>query len=86
MGKQLLRTGTALIQIDPLLKPYGAKLRERFRHYLHFKAKIEKTGGILGEISQGHRYFGFNRGENAGETGVWYREWAPGAYAACPHR
>ena len=71
--------GTALIDTDPLLEPYAAQLRERFAHYQRFKAEIEKTGGVLGEISQGHRYFGFNRGEHEGETGVWYREWAPGA-------
>ena len=70
-----------LIKTDPSLKPYAAQLRERFAHYQRFKSEIEKTGGILGEISQGHRYFGFNRGENDGETGVWYREWAPGAHA-----
>ncbi len=71
--------GTRLIKRDPLLKPYAPQLRERFAHYQRFKAQIEKTGSILGKISQGHRYFGFNRGENAGESGVWYREWAPGA-------
>ena len=71
--------GTALIDKDPLLKPYADQLRERFRHYQRFRGEIEKTGGILGEISQGHHYFGFNRGENDGETGVWYREWAPQA-------
>lgn len=73
--------GIALIDKDPLLKPYRDQLRERFRHYQRFRAEIEKTGGILGEISQGHHYFGFNRGENDGETGVWYREWAPQAHA-----
>ena len=73
--------GTALINTDPLLKPYAAQLRERFAHYQRLKTAIEKTGGVLGEISQGHRYFGFNRGEHEGETGVWYREWAPGAAA-----
>ena len=70
---------TALIKTDPLLKPYTAQLRERFAHYQRFKTEVEKTGGVLGEISQGHLYFGFNRGEHDGETGVWYREWAPGA-------
>ena len=70
---------TTLIDTDPLLKPYRTQLRERFARYQYFKAEIEKTGGVLGEISQGHRYFGFNRGEHAGETGIWYREWAPGA-------
>lgn len=71
--------GTRLIKRDPLLKPYAPQLRERFVHYQRIKTQIEKAGGILGEISQGHRFFGFNRGENDGETGVWYREWAPGA-------
>lgn len=84
MGKHLLTArradDTAFLNTDPLLKPYTAQLRARFAHYQRFKAEFEKTGGILGEISQGHRYFGFNRGENTGETGVWYREWAPGAY------
>ncbi|MDE0681982.1 MAG: hypothetical protein OXI63_03610 [Candidatus Poribacteria bacterium] len=71
--------GPALINTDPLLKPYTIQLRERFVHYQRFRAEIEKTGGVLGTISQGHRYFGFNRGEHEGETGVWYREWARGA-------
>ena len=79
MGKQRSKgrqaDGTALIKRDPLLKPYRAQLRQRFTHYQHLRAEIEETGGLLGEISQGHHYFGFNRGEN----GVWYREWAPKA-------
>lgn len=69
--------GTRLIGLDPHLKPYASQLRERFKHYLHVKSAIEKSGGVLGEISQGHQYFGFNRGE----SGVWYREWAPAAYS-----
>ena len=27
----------------------------------------------------GYKYFGLNRGEHDGKTGIWYREWAPGA-------
>ncbi len=72
---------TALIQQDPLLKPYTAQLRQRFAHYQRFKTEIENTEGLLGKISQGHRYFGLNSGENNGETGIWYREWAPNAQA-----
>ena len=41
--------------------------------------RSSRTGGLLGPISQGHHYFGFNRGERDGKPGVWYREWAPGA-------
>ena len=73
--------GTRLIELDPHLKPYTTQLRERFKQYLHFKSVIEKTGGVLGEISRGHRYFGFNCGEKEGESGVWYREWAPSAHS-----
>ena len=51
--------GTLLIKLDPLLKPYASQLRERFAHFQRFKAQIENSGGVLGEITQGHRYFGF---------------------------
>lgn len=27
----------------------------------------------------GYKHYGFNRGEDKGKQGVWYREWAPGA-------
>ena len=27
----------------------------------------------------GYRFYGLNRGEHEGKTGIWYREWAPGA-------
>ncbi len=70
---------TCLMDSDPLLRPYASHLHERIVHYQCFKARIEKTGGVLGEITQGHLYFGFNRGVKDGEKGVWYREWAPGA-------
>ncbi len=29
----------------------------------------------------GYKYYGLNRGECDGRTGVWYREWAPAAKA-----
>lgn len=29
----------------------------------------------------GWKIYGFNRGECNGKTGIWYREWAPGAKA-----
>src|SRR5262245_56213128 len=71
--------GTGLIELDPWLKPYANQLRERHMHYLSAKRRIDQTGGLLGQISQGHHYFGFNRGESEGKRGVWYREWAPNA-------
>jgi 1,4-alpha-glucan branching enzyme len=71
--------GTALIDSDQWLAPHADKLRRRFAHYRNALAKFDSTGGLLGQISQGHHYFGFNRGELWGKSGVWYREWAPEA-------
>ena len=71
--------GTAIVQIDPTLGPYSHQLRERHAYYLSVKRKIEDAGGLLGPVSQGHKYFGLNRGELYGRPGIWYREWAPAA-------
>lgn len=71
--------GTTLIEVDPWLSPYAEKLRERFDYYLSYRKPIDESGGVLGMISQGHEYFGFNPGTHEGRKGVWYREWAPGA-------
>lgn len=79
--KEQKPTQFQLIESDPLLKPYVSQFRKRVKHFERLKTQIKKTGGILGDISQGHYYFGFNRGENEGQEGVWYREWAPGAHS-----
>ncbi len=71
--------GTDIIQFDPWLEPYQSKLRERHAYLKTVKAKVEQAGGLLGPISQGHHYFGLNRGDYLGKPGVWYREWAPNA-------
>ncbi|MBC7785754.1 MAG: alpha amylase C-terminal domain-containing protein [Burkholderiales bacterium] len=71
--------GTALIDHDPWLAPHAAALRNRFGRLETVRRSFEPTGGLLGDVSLGHLYFGFNRGEYLGKAGVWYREWAPGA-------
>lgn len=71
--------GTDIARWDPLLRLYLDPLRERFKYYRDVLRRFDANGGLLGQISQGHRYFGFNRGELYGKPGVWYREWAPGA-------
>lgn len=73
------RAGTALADADSWLRAYAGQLADRHAYYTAALARLDATGGLLGEISQGHRYFGFNRGEFLGTPGVWYREWAPGA-------
>jgi 1,4-alpha-glucan branching enzyme len=71
--------GTALIDVDPWLEPYADKLRRRYSYLQRVRKQFDATGGLLGQVSQGHHYFGFNRGELWGKPGVWYREWAPAA-------
>ena len=71
--------GTGITQVDPTLKPYAAQFHARYAHYRSALARIDATGGLLGQISQGHHYFGLNRGERDRKEGVWYREWAPAA-------
>lgn len=71
--------GTGLVELDPWLEPYSQKLRGRYAHYKYMLSKLEPTGGLMGMVSHGHHYFGFTRGDNDGQPGVWYREWAPGA-------
>lgn len=70
-----------LIAQDPWLEPHAEALEARCRHYAQALAETAGREGLLGTISQGHHYFGFNRGEQAGQAGVWYREWAPAAEA-----
>ncbi len=72
--------GTGLITHDSWLQPFSEQLRRRFRHTHDRLFELAPDGDLTGEISQGHRYFGLNRGEEAGQAGVWYREWAPAAY------
>src|SRR6478672_159107 len=55
--------GTGLIRQDPWLAPHTQNLADRQRRYREAVAKFEATGGLLGDISQGFRHFGFNRGE-----------------------
>ncbi len=68
-----------ILDLDPWLVPYEQQVRSRHNYFEKAKSRFDATGGLTGEISQGHHYFGFNRGELWGSKGVWYREWAPQA-------
>ncbi|MDQ2687664.1 MAG: alpha-amylase family glycosyl hydrolase, partial [Armatimonadota bacterium] len=73
--------GTGLVALDPWLEPFSHALRERHARYQAIRRRLDDDGGLLGPISRGYDYFGFTRGEQGGQSGVWYREWAPGAHA-----
>jgi 1,4-alpha-glucan branching enzyme len=68
-----------LIASDSWLAPHASRLQERCAYYREALARLDASGGLLGQVSQGHHYFGFTRGELWGKPGVWYREWAPQA-------
>lgn len=76
---QATTDGTGLVALDPLLRNYLQPLRARFAYYQSVRQRYDGEGDLLGQVSQGHRFFGFNRGELHGQPGVWYREWAPNA-------
>lgn len=79
--KTELASAIGLIRQDPWLAPYARDLQRRIEHYQATQEQIQADGGLLGPFSQGFRYFGFQRGEQAGVPGTWYREWAPSADA-----
>lgn len=66
-----------LLEVDPWLEPYSEGLNNRARHFEWMRDQL--GGDLLGTISQGHHFFGLNRGEKDGVSGIWYREWAPEA-------
>lgn len=76
-GKSL--PGTGLIDLDPWLEPQRAALEARHQRFLKRRAELLVGAGSLTDFALGHRYFGFNRGTESGNPGIWYREWAPAA-------
>ena len=69
----------ALIALDAYLQPFAGQLRQRCDYYRGVLASLASTGGLLGQVSHGHHYFGFNRAVEHDIPGLWYREWAPAA-------
>ena len=76
MTEQKLAAAKHLVDTDPWLKPYAGRMAERDAYYRSPAARLDPTGGLQGQISHAHEYFGFNRGQYVGKNGVWYREWA----------
>ena len=68
-----------LVEIEPTLAPYSGVIRARQTQFESVLAGFDASGGIAGDVSLGHKYFGVNSGESEGKRGLWVREWAPGA-------
>lgn len=73
--------GTGLIALDSWLGPYADALRARYSRYTTLRDKLIRTDGSLVNFASGHLKFGLNPGVENGKSGVWCREWAPGAHA-----
>ncbi|MEW6250285.1 MAG: hypothetical protein AB1716_06540, partial [Planctomycetota bacterium] len=80
-GPSDTRRELGLVRLDPWLKPWEPVLRARLEHCQRTHARIVACASSLEHFALAHRYFGFNRGEQDGRPGVWYREWAPHAIA-----
>ncbi|WZY92247.1 hypothetical protein YC2023_064576 [Brassica napus] len=70
--------GKKIYDIDPMLKSYDGHLDYRYGQYIKLREQIDKNEGGLEAFSRGYEIFGFTRSD----TGITYREWAPGAKAA----
>ncbi|CAI0407522.1 unnamed protein product, partial [Linum tenue] len=70
--------GQRIYDIDPILSGFRQHLDYRYSQYKRIRAEIDKCEGGLEQFSRGYEKFGFIRSE----TGITYREWAPGATSA----
>ncbi|KZV48446.1 1,4-alpha-glucan-branching enzyme 1, chloroplastic/amyloplastic [Dorcoceras hygrometricum] len=67
--------GQRIYEIDPFLNSHRDHLDYRYGQYKRMREAIDKYEGGLEKFSRGYEKFGFTRSE----TGITYREWAPGA-------
>ncbi|XP_043814777.1 1,4-alpha-glucan-branching enzyme 1, chloroplastic/amyloplastic isoform X2 [Manihot esculenta] len=68
-------SGQRIYDIDPSLAGFRQHLDYRYSQYKRLREEIDKYEGGLDAFSRGFEKFGFLRSE----TGITYREWAPGA-------
>eukprot|EP00891_Asterochloris_glomerata_P008249 jgi/Astpho2/8249/Aster-01334 len=73
--------GTECLKWDDSLWSHADHIKYRWNTYKSLRDRIDKDEGGLEKFTQGYKYYGLNRGEHEGKTGIWYREWAPGARA-----
>ncbi|KAL5807547.1 hypothetical protein ACOSQ4_030280 [Xanthoceras sorbifolium] len=71
-------TGQKIYEIDPTLARYREHLDYRYGQYKRLREEIDKCEGGLEVFSRGYEKLGFIRSD----TGITYREWAPGAKSA----
>lgn len=82
--------GAPGLEGDPWLEQNTEHLISRYSAFKSALAVLEAQPGGLDGFSRGYERMGFTRGveftpngEAPRRSGIWYREWAPGAKAAC---
>lgn len=82
--------GAPGLEGDPWLEQNTEHLISRYSAFKSALAILEAQPGGLDGFSRGYERMGFTRGferapngEDTRRSGIWYREWAPGARAAC---
>ncbi|XVF07723.1 hypothetical protein REPUB_Repub06bG0164300 [Reevesia pubescens] len=70
--------GQKIYEIDPALLGFREHIDYRYAEYKRMREEIDKYEGGLEVFSRGYEKLGFTRSE----TGITYREWAPGAKSA----
>ncbi|CAK7343392.1 unnamed protein product [Dovyalis caffra] len=68
-------SGQRIYEIDPSLTGFRQHLDYRYARYKTIRQEIDKYEGGLEVFSRGYEKLGFT----CSETGITYREWAPGA-------
>ena len=71
--------GMGICMFDGTLNQHRDHLAYRWEKYCGLRNAIDQNEGGLEKFSRGYEIMGFTRDE----TGITYREWAPGAKAAC---
>ncbi|XP_047316567.1 1,4-alpha-glucan-branching enzyme 2-2, chloroplastic/amyloplastic-like [Impatiens glandulifera] len=71
-------TGKGIYAIDPYLKSHRQHLDYRYTQYKKMREAIDRHEGGLAAFASGYEHFGFTRSD----TGITFREWAPGAKSA----
>lgn len=93
-GSSVVDGGTPLgapgLEGDPWLEQNTEHLISRYSAFKSALAVLEAQPGGLDGFSRGYELMGLTRGfessineKTSRRSGIWYREWAPGARAAC---
>ena len=78
--------GTSCLQWDDSLWSHADHFRYRWNMFKSIRHAIDANEGGMDQFTQGYKYYGLNRGEHEGQTGIWYREWAAGRQGHRPRR